>query len=361
MKAKIKVLFLVEYLYQGGIERFLEQFARNLNKSNIEIHFFAYEMEELNGMAKEIKELNHPITIYKKLKGYDIKLLKKLITYIKAEGIDIIHTQDFGPMEYALPLKFRFPILKLLHTQHTLHHFVINLKYTLFFQFAALFYHRIFTVSNHVKDVLKKKFIISSNMEVIFNGVDPDHFSKCYREMDQGAPLNIVSIARISKEKNLLHSLKACKVLQDRGIDFTFSHVGSGDEEEERVMQEYVRDNGLIHHISFHGHQTDITPFLKKADLFISSSFTEGHPIAVLEAMAAKKICLISDIKAHRLFGTDSVLFFNLDDPLSLPNLIQKVGRDRLGYRPFCDMGHIEVRKRFSLELMLTNYSNYYN
>lgn len=61
--------------------------------------------------------------------GYDFGLVRRLKRIIKQDQIDVIHTHDFGPMEYAIALKVLMPRLKLVHTQHTLHGIVKRRDY----------------------------------------------------------------------------------------------------------------------------------------------------------------------------------------------------------------------------------------
>jgi len=137
--------------------------------------------------------------------------------------------------------------------------------------------------------------------------------------------------------------------------------VGSGDPEQEQLLQDYIRANSLDKNVIFRGFQSEVSPFLEKADLFVSSSFTEGHPIAVLEAMASKKLCLVSDIGPHRLFTSESVLFFGLESPDVLADLIQQIDNNRSHYRKLAKSGYDEVAHKYSLDLMFENYSAHYS
>jgi hypothetical protein len=152
MKLRMNVLHLVEYLNLGGIERLLEQIAANSYSDRTTQHFFTYETTELSGIGKTMKDGGYSVMTYKKKVGRDWQLVRRLIQTIKANKIDVIHTHDFGPMEYAVILKMRFPNLKLIHTQHTLTHFITQSRYKYFFSFASYFYNRIIAVSGFVKD-----------------------------------------------------------------------------------------------------------------------------------------------------------------------------------------------------------------
>ena len=150
------VLHLVEYLYLGGIERLLEQIS-NFSENDSKLSFLSYESEKLEGIGKKIEDKGFPVYIYKKKQGRDWQLVREILKIIKKENITVIHTHDFGPMEYALMVKILRPYIKLIHTQHTIHHFIVNMKYRYFFQFASHFYKNVNCVSHFVKNIIKEK------------------------------------------------------------------------------------------------------------------------------------------------------------------------------------------------------------
>jgi hypothetical protein len=90
-------------------------------------------MSELKGLSLEMDRLGKKVYIYKKSAGHDFSFDRYLRDIIRNNNVTTIHTHDFGPMEYALVQKIIDPRIRLFHTQHTLHHFVVNLKYRLFF------------------------------------------------------------------------------------------------------------------------------------------------------------------------------------------------------------------------------------
>lgn len=360
---KKNVLHLVEYLYLGGVERMLEQLA-GATSETINIYFFSYETEVLSGIGKQIKDNGFPVFIFKKKKGRDWVLVKKLINFIKEYRIDIIHTHDFGPIEYAVLLKVRFPHLKLIHTQHSVGHFICRFNYTLFFQFASFFYYKMISVSAFVEETILShcRFMKRKSLIIIHNGVDTNIFKKNVVGDVRGI-LNLVSISRISHEKNLGYLLNTCRLLSEAKIPFVFHHAGvAHDPEDKKKIYEFISKYQLGNNVVFHGFSSNVKEILDLGDIFLSASKIEGHPISVIEAMSSEKICFCSNIKAHQELGEDCIKLFDIHDEFSLRDLLKDhfANMTSQNYFKRSKLAREKVIKKFSLKMMSDNYVKQY-
>jgi glycosyltransferase involved in cell wall biosynthesis len=70
--------------------------------------------------------------------------------------------------------------------------------------------------------------------------------------------------------------------------------VGDGPEREN--LENMIKNLGLNRKVIFAGWRTDIPAILRATDIFVLPSYSEGLPIALLEAMAAGKACVVTDI-----------------------------------------------------------------
>jgi len=359
MTARAHTLHLVEYLAQGGIERLLEQIARYTPASRTKLIFFSYETQTVEGIGKELVELGVPVFTYKKRGGYDPGLLLKLIRLVQEQKITVVHTHDFGPMEYAVALKLRFPRLRLIHTHHTLVHFLNNRKYLFFFQVGSHFYFRVIAVSEHVKhQIVKHCPLAARNIVVIPNGVALDQFHTG-RSKDDGR-LKLVNISRLSPEKNLAYVLRTCVRLKEANIPFELHHAGSGSKELEAQTRAFIAEHGLTDFVHLYGFQTDVRKILSKGNIFVSSSITEGHPVAVLEAMASGKACMISDIPPHRTIAPGAVKLFSIQDETALFRLLAEAALDSEPVKALSREGRKQVRLRYGIDRMIESYCELY-
>lgn len=126
----------------------------------------------------------------------------------------------------------------------------------------------------------------------------------------------LIHVGRLSREKNV-HALLIAIQLMSRKRRLRLLLCGDGPERTD--IEKYLRQNGLTEQVSILGYVPSVWGLLKTADLFVSLSHFEGHPNAVMEAMACGCPIIASDIPAHRdALAKDCGL---LVDPLSPQNV----------------------------------------
>jgi glycosyltransferase involved in cell wall biosynthesis len=101
-----------------------------------------------------------------------------------------------------------------------------------------------------------------------------------------GATL-FVNVSRLSPEKRPLTLLREFAEVAKISPSYHLLLVGSGASS--RQLKRLVGELGLINQVSFAGAITPeyIPDYLTAADVFVTASVSEVHPLAVIEAMAA--------------------------------------------------------------------------
>lgn len=357
----MKVLILVEYLYLGGIERLLQQVASSIELDRCELIFYAYMTPELEGIGQQIAQTGCKVYFELKKDGYDFGLVRRLRRVVKKHGINTVHTHDFGPMEYAVSLKCLMPRLRLVHSQHTLHGLLKRRDYLLFFQLASWFYYKVHMVSPVVLDEIKGRsfFLADKRCKVTYNGIKIGDTPIVASQFDK--PLRILSVCRLSPEKNLPFTLHALSELKKSGIAFHFIHCGAGDGLYTETIQSLIHSLDLVDCVELKGFQEDVSSELRWANIFISSSLTEGHPLAVIEAMEQGLLCFLSDIPAHH-FAPDDIAYFFRFDPKQLSGLIKStlLSRSSSELKGRRHRAIHLVRSRFSINHMIAQYLDSY-
>jgi glycosyltransferase involved in cell wall biosynthesis len=118
----------------------------------------------------------------------------------------------------------------------------------------------------------------------------------------------------------------------------------------------------LIDKVHFVGYRSDRARFLKAMDLFVLTSQSEGMPLAVLEAWAARVPVVASRVGGLKklIRHGDNGLLFKFEDLSDLQAAIARaIGnpqlRDRIAVGGFTD-----VHSKFTLFAMLTKYRALY-
>ena len=106
----------------------------------------------------------------------------------------------------------------------------------------------------------------------------------------------LLSVGELSRRKNHREVLLALASLPHREIYY----VICGQGKLERSLRAQAQKLGIASQIRFAGFQEDTAQFYQNADIFVLPSRQEGLSVALMEAMAAAKACLVSDLRGNR-------------------------------------------------------------
>jgi glycosyltransferase involved in cell wall biosynthesis len=131
-------------------------------------------------------------------------------------------------------------------------------------------------------------------MQVVRLGVDPDRFVPATQEESSERVPEIICVGRLVPSKGQLILLRACALLLSRGYGFQVRIVGDGPDRSQ--LEAYAAEKGIA--VVFEGARSheETRALLGKADIFALSSFAEGVPVALMEAMAMEIPCVSTSI-----------------------------------------------------------------
>lgn len=150
-------------------------------------------------------------------------------------------------------------------------------------------------------------------------GVDT---ARCYRKRkDADAAKHTGSfvflhVAELSKRKNQKTVLQAFRQIeQHKKQPLSYQYLLCGIGEQESKLKKYVQNNDLSDKVQFLGYRKDIPQLMEQADAAILSSYQEGLPVAVIEAMAAGLPVIASKIRGNReLVDAQGGILVDADD-----------------------------------------------
>lgn len=119
-------------------------------------------------------------------------------------------------------------------------------------------------------------------------GVILPQFPYAPRPAEREGPLRIVCVATLYAIKNHRTLLLACGELARRGIDFRLELIGKDDAGLGAGLRRLAAAEGITDRVIFHGgiDHGEVARHLGQADVCILTSFSEGVPVSLMEAMA---------------------------------------------------------------------------
>ena len=116
-----------------------------------------------------------------------------------------------------------------------------------------------------------------------------------------GATPCVLTIARLAPQKGLDLLLEAATLIKQRGIDFTWLVAGDGPLKAQ--LNQQIADAALP--VKLLGRREDIGALLSQADVVVQTSYWEGQPLTLREAMQAGRAIVATDVggSAYTLAG----------------------------------------------------------
>jgi len=105
----------------------------------------------------------------------------------------------------------------------------------------------------------------------------------------------IISVGEFIKRKNQKVIIKSLAAMKDDKVKLLLCGIGK----REKKLREMVRKYGLEDKVVFMGYRDDIPRLLGLADIFVLSSYMEGLPVALMEAMASGLPVVCSRIRGN--------------------------------------------------------------
>jgi len=203
----------------------------------------------------------------------------------------------------------------------------------------------------------------SSKLRYVANGVrlPPTRSAECTRRMRQKLALPddvfaYLYVGRLSPEKDLGTLLDAFAALPaDVSSRSRLYLVGDGSDRPS--LEARCAALGLVDRAIFLGARTDVSEILTAADAFAMSSATEGLPMVLLEAMAARVPCVATAVGGiPGLFADGKGLIVPPHDSAKLAEAMASIARSP-ELREYIVANALEhVRRNHALDLIVDQY-----
>jgi glycosyltransferase involved in cell wall biosynthesis len=178
----------------------------------------------------------------------------------------------------------------------------------------------------------------------------------------------IVYVGAVSEARGSVVTLKAIRILQDRGIEVEFDCVGRASAVHARYLEKLVSEWSLTG-VRFHGYKipTDAWRIASGAAAGLAilqpePNYVESYPTKVFEYMALKLPVIVSDFPLYRevIQTADCGLCVSPGDPAALADAVQEILRDPARASRLGENGRHAVINKYHWESQLDTLETFY-
>jgi glycosyltransferase involved in cell wall biosynthesis len=374
----MKVLFVIDTLNESGAERSLVEISKRFKKyTPVFVHL--YEGDQLKSSlqkagikvyslnmpgprnfskaAKELEKVYHqenPDVIHSTLLRSDV-VTRKLrasheIVLISSFVNNSYNKLRFKNQPLELQVKLRLVQLYDTWTSRKVDFFISN--------------------SETIKiSKARSTRVPLDKIKVIYRGRNQEKFNKHNQNQDlenlkkslgiEGKNV-LLNVSRLIERKGQLDLVNAMPSVLERFPDTVLLIAGDGNFKEE--LNSRIRKLKLENNVKLLGRRGDVPQLLALADIFVFSSYFEGLPGALIEAMLSKKIIVCSDIPENmECVDTSSAVIYERGNVDKLSSTVVNVLKQKHKYEHLGTRARDIAMTKFDIHNIAREYEKTYD
>lgn len=364
-KDPVNILMLTTHINLGGVARYIYDLSNGLRKLNMNVHVASAG----GNMRSDFEHSRIPLVDVDVLTKFEfhpklIAAASVLSGFIKAKKIDIIHCHTrVGQVLGSIVSKMsKTPFVSTCHGFFRAERISRKL--------VPCWGKGVIAISDAVSRHLQDDFKLSSGkIAVIYNGINAENYPSAVPIQERERLMKdcglsdgpvVGSIGRLSSVKGYDHLIQAFNRVKDNIPGASLCIIGKGPEEDR--LKRLIKGLNLENRVSLMNARFDARTYLPIMDVYVSSSIQEGLGLALLEAMAAERPCVATNVGGIPTIvddGTNGILVDPMDDD-SLAIGIRDLLKDKPLARRLGKAARETILSKFSFDEMLDKTVNFY-
>lgn len=363
MPSRTRICYILSHLPQGGAERQTINLIKALDYSRYDITLILYANTEF--FYKEVLELPIHLLVHQSPKTWklfrNISNVNFLRRTLAANDFDILHTLLFHNgfwVRLVAPRRFDQRIIYSIRSD-----LQDGPRFFLFFE--KLLIRRSYAITNSLKTREQFKALVGDKYDHkilnIYNGFDIKRFN-----LDEppviGDKIIIGTVGRQTRPKNQIQILEAIHQISEKHL-LHFYLIGDKANDSFKANENYVTRNELVKCVTILDSQQEIESYYKRFNIFVLSSFYEGCPNVLFEAMLARCLCIVSAGANSDHFIQDGIngLVYDGSTSMLVTKLEAAIDFLRNGNSVrIVENGNRYAHENFTLSQMVNNYEQIY-
>lgn len=354
-----KIVLMTDSLGAGGAQRQMVGLAGMLSQKNYEIEVCTYFDQDFYKHNLDEQCINNVLLKDGSNRLYRIPTIYK---YLKGKKPDLVIAYQETPSLIACVCKLLGCKYKLIVSERNTTQRIRLVDRIRFFMYrvADVIVPNSYAQTNFL--TVRYKWM-NRKIRTIINFVDMETYCPVEHTL---RPIPLITIAAsVWPPKNTLGLLKACKILNERKLQFQIEWYGLvevGAEYAEACLN-YIRENKLTN-VKLLPKEKRIVEKYQNTDYFCLPSFFEGTPNVICEAMSCGKPVVCSDVCDNSRYVVNNIngFLFDPDRPVDIADKIQKMLL--LPHETYIEMSinsRAIAEKNFSKERFFSEYESIIN
>ncbi len=299
---RIRVLQVIGSLHFGGAERLVAHLATGIDHTRFDMMVCC--TREAGKIGEQIAASGLPVVALGSRQGlqrYGVPL--SMLRMIRAHAPDVVHTHGLVALTGVGPLAYLRALPYWIHTFHYGNYPYKSARQMWLERALSRRASKLVAVAAAQRDAIARFHRLPiERLIVISNGVSPNPFLNLpevrrRKRQELGfadTDFVVASISVLSEQKGVEYFLRAAAEILQRRPDVKFLVVGGGPLEMQ--LRAEADRLGLNEYIRFTGWRADVQELLLSIDIYVMASLWEAMPLALLEAMAARRAIVATNV-----------------------------------------------------------------
>ncbi len=222
---------------------------------------------------------------------------------------------------------------------------------------------KVIAVSKDIATVLRENYGVNPpKLITIVNGVETGDLARFQPGIGRDVlglkddESVVLCVGRLAPQKGYPYLLEALRLLVQRVPNVKLLVAGDGGLDEE--LRQMALTLGLADRVQFLGFRTDIHSLLAMSDVYVCASIFEGTSLAMMEAMAAGKTIVATDIPGNTELLVQGVnaLLVPAADASGLAKGLERVLKDAGLAKELGRKAREMAQEEFDIRVVIRNY-----
>ncbi|RAR51137.1 glycosyltransferase [Flavobacterium lacus] len=301
-----KILLIMPYGSVGGMERLALNFYSKYKEQGFEVKAI-----KIIQLPSDIITFNEDEIALSKVDFNQMSFISRLLFYVKIPFVirkvvkkyDITHSISFGDManvfsSLSFTKEYKIASIHALKSVEFVNKNFLATVFKLAFKTSYYFFDKVVCISEAIKKDLIQNcgYAFSRNLTVIYNPHDVQEINRLSMiEIDLEDEMKlfqnnkvVLFLGRLSCQKAPWHLIKSFSLVVGEEKNLKLVLIGDGDENVTSYLTQLVATLDLTESVVFLGRKSNPYHYLKSATVLALSSYYEGTPNVIVEAIATE-------------------------------------------------------------------------